>query len=107
MPWMAGEQDRVRRIYDERASTYDRTVVGERITLGDFRRAFGAALRGRTLEVAIGSGLNLPAYSAEVTAAIGTDLSRGMLLVARTRAAELERPLMLAQMDAQRLAFRD
>jgi ubiquinone/menaquinone biosynthesis C-methylase UbiE len=105
---MARKLDRVRRTYDERATTYDRSVsAGERVTLGDFRRAFGAALCGRTLEVAIGSGLNLPGYSPEVTTAVGTDLSRGMLHVARTRAAELGWPLMLAQMDAQRLAFRD
>ena len=105
---MARELDRLRRIYDERAATYDRTVgVGERVAVGDFRRAFGAALRGRTLEVAIGSGLSLPAYSPNVTEAIGTDLSRGMLRIAGKRAAELDRPLMLAQMDAQRLAFRD
>jgi ubiquinone/menaquinone biosynthesis C-methylase UbiE len=108
MPRMARELDRLRHIYDERAPTYDRTVrASERLTLGDFRRAFGAALRGRTLEVAIGSGLNLPAYSPEVTATVGTDLSGGMLHVARRRAAELGRPLTLAQMDAQRLAFRD
>jgi ubiquinone/menaquinone biosynthesis C-methylase UbiE len=97
----------LRRIYDERAPTYDRTVVGERIVVGDFRRDFGAELRGRTLEVALGTGLNLPYYTADVTQAVGGDLSRGMLQVARARGNELGRTIALAQLDAERLPFRD
>lgn len=98
--------ERVRRIYDQRAADYDRTVgFGERLLLGDLRRRFGALLRGRTLEVAVGSGLNLPYYSDAVTTAVGVDLSGGMLRQARQRAATLRRPVALAEMDAERLAF--
>lgn len=102
------EHDRIRRIYDRRAATYDRTVgLGERIAVGDFRRAFGAELRGRTLEIAVGSGLNLPYYGASVTHAVGIDLSEGMLREARRRAAELEIDIALLQMNAEHLAFAD
>jgi ubiquinone/menaquinone biosynthesis C-methylase UbiE len=102
------EKARVRGIYDERAAAYDRTVgFGERLLLGDFRARFGAELAGETLEVAIGSGLNLPYDSAAVTRAVGVDLSRGMLDQAARRAREIGRPITLIQMDAERLAFRD
>jgi ubiquinone/menaquinone biosynthesis C-methylase UbiE len=98
----------IRTTYDQRAPTYDRTVgFGERILLGDLRRAFGAELRGKTLEVAVGSGLNLPYYGDAVTEAVGVDLSLGMLAQAETKARELGLPIRFAQMDAQRLAFRD
>jgi len=100
--------DRVRAIYDRRAESYDRSVgLSERWLLGDLRRVFGAELRGETLEVGIGSGLNLPAYSPFVTRAIGVDLSAGMLAVARRRAGNLERSIELIQADARSLPFPD
>ncbi|MDQ3045144.1 MAG: methyltransferase domain-containing protein [Chloroflexota bacterium] len=96
----------IRAVYDRRAPTYDRTVgCGERLLLGELRRAFGAELRGDTLEVAVGSGLNLPHYGPKVELAIGADLSLGMLEQARRRVTPHDRPLALVQMDAQRLAF--
>ena len=99
---------RLRRIFDDRAPDYDRTVgASERLLVGDFRRRFGAELRGRTLEIALGSGLNLPHYGPAVTQAIGGDLSRGMLQIARARANDLGRAIALTQLDAQRLPFRD
>ncbi len=99
---------RIRATYDRHAATYDRSVrLGERLALGDLRRAFGAELRGETLEVAIGSGLTLPHYPAAVTRAVGVDLSRGMLAQARWRARELGRAVALVQADAQRLPFAD
>ena len=101
-------RDRLRATYDRLAPGYDRSVgLGERLLLGDLRRAYGAALRGETLEVAVGSGLNLPHYSAAVTRSVGVDLSGGMLARAHDRARELARPITLVQADAQRLPFPD
>ena len=100
--------DRIRAVYDRRAGTYDRSVGrAERLMLGDLRSAFGAELRGETLEAAIGSGLNLPYYSVGVTRAVGVDLSRGMLAEAARRAAALKRPIALVQADAECLPFAD
>lgn len=98
---------RIRDIYDQRAATYDKTVgFSEKLLLGNFRHEFAAELRGETLEIAIGSGLNLPGYPASVTRAVGVDLSHGMLREARQR-GRAEGDLLLAQMDAQHLAFPD
>lgn len=100
--------DAVREVYDRRAPSYDRSVgLGERVLLGDLRRAFGAELRGETLEVAIGSGLNLPYYPAGVSRAVGLDLSGGMLTQARRRARGLGRAVVLVQGDAEHLPFAD
>lgn len=94
--------------YDQRAPTYDRSAgFGERLLLGDFRRAFGAEFRGRTLEVAVGMGLNLPYYARAVTEAVGVDLSAEMPAQADTKARRLGLRIRMAQMDAQQLAFAD
>ena len=100
--------DPIRAIYDRRAASYDRTVgLGERWLLGNLRHAFGAELRGETLEVAIGTGLNLPYYTAAVTGAVGIDLSPQMLARAAERAHDLGVALSLVSGDAQRLPFAD
>jgi ubiquinone/menaquinone biosynthesis C-methylase UbiE len=98
--------EHIRETYDTRAAGYDRTIgAGERVALGHMRARFGAALRGDTLEIAIGSGLNLPFYTNAVTSAAGIDLSRGMLEQAQRKAVVLKRSIQLLQMDAQHLAF--
>jgi len=100
--------EQIRRTYDKRAASYDRTVgFGERLLVGDLRRRFGGLLAGETLEVAVGSGLNLPYYTESVTRAVGVDLSTGMLAEARRRADELDRSIELVEGDAQRLPFAD
>lgn len=102
------ETERIRRIYDDIAATYDRSVgVTERVLLGRFRREFGALLRGETLEIGVGSGLNLPYYTAAVTRAVGVDLSTAMLARARERAADLGLRVELLQADAEALPFPD
>jgi ubiquinone/menaquinone biosynthesis C-methylase UbiE len=100
------ETQRIQRIYDERAPTYDRSFgIMERWLLGPLRNEFGAALVGETLEVAIGSGLNLPYYTPRMTTATGVDVSAGMLDIARERAASLDLPIALHQADAVALPF--
>lgn len=102
------ETRRIQRIYDERAPTYDRSFgIMERWLLGPLRHDFGAALHGESLEVGIGSGLNLPYYTSSIASATGVDLSEGMLEVARERAASLGRAMRLQQADAVSLPFPD
>lgn len=100
--------EQIRRTYDKRAASYDRTVgFGEKLLVGDLRRRFGELLAGESLEVAVGSGLNLPYYTDAVTLAVGVDLSPGMLAEARRRADALGRAIELVEGDAQRLPFAD
>jgi ubiquinone/menaquinone biosynthesis C-methylase UbiE len=100
------ETRRIQRIYDDRAPTYDRSCgIMERLLLGSLRQEFGALLQEETLEVAIGSGLNLPFYTSRITSATGVDLSAGMLAVARKRATSLGIAIALQQADAASLPF--
>jgi ubiquinone/menaquinone biosynthesis C-methylase UbiE len=105
-PTTETEIDRIRRIYDERAPTYDRSLgLVERIAVGPLRRQFGALLSGETLEVGVGSGLNLPYYTPAVTRAVGVDLSSEMLLHAQERAQDLPFLATFVQADASALPF--
>jgi ubiquinone/menaquinone biosynthesis C-methylase UbiE len=102
------ETERIRRLYDDRAATYDRSVgFAERLLLGRFRQAYGALLSGETIEVGVGSGLNIPFYLAAVTRGVGVDLSREMLRHARDRTSHLGIPFALVQADAESLPFPD
>ncbi|WP_347753759.1 methyltransferase domain-containing protein [Agrococcus sp. ProA11] len=99
--------ERQRRIYDEDAARYDRSMaVVERLWLSGGRAWLGARAGGRILDVAIGTGLTLPHYPTDA-AVTGIDISSGMLAIARQRAAELGRAVELREGDAQQLPFAD
>jgi len=77
---------RVRAHFDAHAGDYDRQFsVAERRLLGEHRRWATSRARGTTLELAVGTGLNLPLYPDAVHRVVGIDLSEGMLDRARTR----------------------
>jgi ubiquinone/menaquinone biosynthesis C-methylase UbiE len=102
------ETERIRRIYDERAATYDHSLgLIEHRVLEPMRRAYGSLLRGDTLEVAIGTGLNLPFYAPEVTHVVGCELSYPMLVQAKARSRQLGLRFAGVQADASQLPFRD
>ncbi len=103
------ERRRVAAIYDRLAPDYDRMEGAvERTLMGRaMRAALGAELRGSVLEVGIGSGRNFPYYDETVTRVVGVDLSTGMLREARRAASDVGRPIVLARMDAEHLAFPD
>ncbi|MGI8693578.1 MAG: class I SAM-dependent methyltransferase [Geodermatophilaceae bacterium] len=84
---MADEETRrIRDLYDRHARRYDPVIaVVERVLLGDGMTWAAAQARGSTLEVAIGTGRNLPYYAAG-TKLTGIDISEGMLRSARERA---------------------
>ena len=98
--------ERARREWDEMAAGYDRGSWIEKFLIGDTRARLCGQARGRTLEVAIGTGLNLGLYPEDV-ALTGIDLSGGMLRIAATRAADVHHRVALVQGDAQRLPFDD
>lgn len=98
---------KARRQYDAYAADYDReTGWYERIMLGDGRAWVGRQVRGDVLEVAVGTGRNLPHYPPDTTL-VGVDLSAGMLALAHRRIRELSIRVELVQGDAQALPFGD
>jgi ubiquinone/menaquinone biosynthesis C-methylase UbiE len=98
---------RVLRVWEKTAPSYDRQIaLFEKLQFGGGRQWLGLRARGRVLEVAIGTGLNLPHYPAEATVT-GIDLSPAMLVIARKRAADLDRAVDLHEGDAQQLPFGD
>lgn len=101
---------RLRRRWDREAGVYDRGMAAaERRLFPDVRPRACALATGDTLEVAIGTGLNLPHYPAAVRDGhlTGVEWSPGMLAVARRRAAGLGADVDLRLGDAQHLDLPD
>lgn len=95
------------RYWDRRAASYDdRMASAERRMFADSRPWIGARVHGATLELAVGTGLNLPHYPAdiELTAA---EHSPAMLAMARDRAERLGRSVRFVSADAADLPFGD
>lgn len=98
---------RIQQIYDRIARRFDLMVAPLEILVlrAERRRLLGRA-RGRVLEVALGTGRNLPHYPPGCQI-VGAELSHGMLRQARQRVKKLGNDAALLQMDAEHLAFRD
>jgi ubiquinone/menaquinone biosynthesis C-methylase UbiE len=98
---------RQKRVWDKAAPSYDKQIAFfEKIQFAGGREWLGERARGRVLEVAIGTGLNLPHYPADVSIT-GIELSPAMLAVARQRATDLGRDVDLREGDAEHLPFGD
>lgn len=76
-------------------------------TFAAYRRRLIPAATGRVLEIGVGSGLNLPLYSADVTRVIGIDPSPRLLAMARQRHAGSPRPMTLLEGSAESLPLDD
>jgi len=99
--------ERVRRIWDRYAPRYDREMrFWERLMFSGGRAWVCSQATGQVLEVAVGTGLNLPFYPPDVSVT-GVELSPVMLDIARKRAADLGRDARLVEGDAQTLPFPD
>jgi ubiquinone/menaquinone biosynthesis C-methylase UbiE len=97
--------ERWNRYWDRKSATYDAEMgVWDRRLFGDSREWACGQAAGEVLEVAVGTGLNLACYPAEVTLT-GLDLSSGMLGLARSRARDLGRAVTLRQGSAHELPF--
>lgn len=98
--------EKVRRSWAKQADRYDKSIgFFERKFFGRSHRAWACSrAEGNTLEVAIGTGLNLALYP-ETVRLTGIDLSPEMLELARERAAETGREVELHEADAHELPF--
>jgi ubiquinone/menaquinone biosynthesis C-methylase UbiE len=79
----------------------------DRTLFGGGREWACARAAGDVLEVAVGTGRNLPFYGPRVGSLTGIDLSPGMLAIARDRARELGRDADLRTGNAEALEFGD
>jgi ubiquinone/menaquinone biosynthesis C-methylase UbiE len=101
------ETAKVLRAWEKSAPGYDKQIAFlERVSFGGGRQWLGARAQGRVLEVAVGTGLNLPHYPADTTIT-GIELSPAMPAIARKRAADLGRDVELRTGDAEALPFDD
>lgn len=99
--------ERVRRIQDETAPRYDRQIsFFERVLFGGGRRWVCEQAQGDVLEIAAGTGRNLPFYALDVRLT-AIELSPEMLTIAHRRQRELGREAELQLGDAQELEFPD
>ena len=97
--------EEVRRAYDENASIYALfEPVAEYLGLRRLRRRLLQQARGEVLEVAVGTGANLPCYppGCRLTA---VDVSEAMLRRAEKRAQKLKLDAEFYQADAEDLDF--
>lgn len=96
---------RIAKQYDEFAPRYDSGMrLFERVFIGDGRRWVGAKAQGDVLEIAIGTGRNLPYYDRSVRI-VGIDISPAMLEIAQARARKIGIEADLGVGDAQQLSF--
>jgi ubiquinone/menaquinone biosynthesis C-methylase UbiE len=97
--------DRWRRYWDKHSANYDKQMgFFDRRLFGDSRQWVCSRAAGLTLEVAIGTGLNLPFYDKDVQLT-GIDFSPAMLAIARDRASQLGQTVDLREGDALALPF--
>jgi ubiquinone/menaquinone biosynthesis C-methylase UbiE len=104
---MSNETERVRAIQDKQAPSYDRSMdIFERLLFQGAREWACDHLEGDVLEIAIGTGRNMPLYPQGVRIT-GIELSEEMLALARRRAQQLGTAVELHAGDAQNLPFAD
>ena len=99
---------KVKRSWAKRAEKYDKSIgFFERRVFGSEQRGWACSkAQGDTLEVAVGTGLNLPLYDQGVRVT-GIDLSPEMLAIARDRLAGTAADIELKEGNAHALPFPD
>lgn len=96
-----------RRVWEKLAPRYNQQIAFyERVWFTGGREWIGARVRGRILDVAIGTGRNLAHFDADTTVT-GIDVSTAMLDLAKLTAADLARDVDLHEGDAEHLPFAD
>ena len=75
--------------------------------LGEYRKRIVSGAEGRVLEVGIGSGINLPLYTANATTVIGLDPSSRLLAMARKPMRHAAGPVELIEGSAEDIPLGD
>lgn len=103
----AEETARLRAIWQKHAKSYDKQMnfMDRKLFTGG-REWLAERAKGKVLEVAVGTGRNLPYYPKDIDLT-GIDLSPETLEIARARVAELGMDVELQEADGQALPFED
>ena len=94
--------------YNHIARFYDlHSKLAELIWFTKWRNRFILSLKGKILEVGIGTGKNIKHYNKEAEV-VGIDFSEKMLQIAKEKLVKSgKRNIILKQMDAEHLKFKD
>ncbi|WP_017604687.1 class I SAM-dependent methyltransferase [Nocardiopsis alkaliphila] len=103
---MDSRTEKTRRLWEHRAGLYDFGGHCEHVAIRNTRELLCGGARGRTLEVAVGTGRNLRYYPPQVKLT-GLDLSSAMIARAAKKAEDLGLAITFVEGDAQRLPFAD
>lgn len=101
------DTEKIRRRYDRASRMYDILEQPmEGMSMKKWRLEATKVLKGKVLEIGVGTGKNIPYYAddIEITA---IDFSEKMLAKAREKAKKLNKQVELIQMDAQNMDFAD
>ena len=100
-------REQIRQTYNQLAPSYNRATLLEEYLFGvkRLRRRFFQGASGKILEVAAGTGKNLPYFRSDDITAV--DLSVGMLQVARQAVNQSSTQVKFAIMNAENLGFAD
>jgi ubiquinone/menaquinone biosynthesis C-methylase UbiE len=94
--------------WDGQAAGYDKTTAFlEPRLFAPARRWIAERVSGRTLEVGVGTGANLPYYGGRATDVTIADVSPAMLRAAAARAKEAGVPVRLVEADSAHLDLPD
>ena len=101
------KSDPTRKRYNRVAAVYDLMEKPiEMLFFRHWRRKLFSQVKGRVLEIGVGTGKNIPYYPKELRVT-AVDISEKMLQSGQKRAVVAEKAVQFALMDAQNLAFKD
>ncbi|MBU5314599.1 class I SAM-dependent methyltransferase [Tissierella carlieri] len=104
---MMNETERIRKRYDRVSKIYDIFEQPmETMSLKKWRLEVTKKLRGKVLEVGVGTGKNIPYYPDDIDIT-AIDFSNKMLEKAREKTRKLNKKVELIQMDVQNIDFPD
>ena len=98
----------VKKRYNRFSLIYDLlTWPVERLVFARWRRNALKGLKGRILEIGVGTGKNLIYYDYDEVELVGVDISKGMLDRARTKAKDKGYPVTLKLLSSEKLPFKE
>lgn len=102
-----GQTEKIRNRYDRIAGIYDLLDKPmESAMFSKWRKSLVEKVRGKTLEVGVGTGKNIPYYPEDVEL-VAIDFSEKMLEKAKAKYGDDPRDITFLKMDAQEMNFED